>query len=167
MASWNNTKEQQQDLEKRGVDYDLETCLEFNSQEFTVFDIEAVLAVHEGENDGDDWRWILKLKKNAPAAKNGKFVFMQGGCDYTGWDCQSWATGMFTTSAKKAAKFAFGKDVEIKGKSPKDAGLGHILNLLSGTYLDNATEVYEELLAQLQTAKSQTWREKKNKEFGL
>ena len=65
---------------KRGIDYDLHACLEYNPQEtFTVLDIKEVRAVYEGCNDERDWRWVLELH-------DSRFVFLQGGCDYTGWD---------------------------------------------------------------------------------
>lgn len=61
-------------------DYDLVAALEYNPQaHFGINDIEEVLAVYEGQNDGEEWRWILALK-------NGKFAYAIGGCDYTGWD---------------------------------------------------------------------------------
>lgn len=44
--------------------------------------IEKVLARIDGENDGPEWHWLLKLK-------DGRFAYAFGGCDYTGWDCQS------------------------------------------------------------------------------
>ena len=60
------------------LDYDLEACLQENPQDdITPETISAVLAVWEGENDGDDWRWVL-------AMRDGRFAFVQGGCDYTG-----------------------------------------------------------------------------------
>jgi hypothetical protein len=67
----------------RGIDYDLCDCLNYNEQPFTIENIECVLAVHEGENDGDDWRWIIELKE---PVNGNQFAFLQGGCDYTGWD---------------------------------------------------------------------------------
>lgn len=90
-------------LEAKGIDYDLCACLEYNPQPFVVEDIEQVLAVYEGENDSEDWRWILQLN-------DGRFVFLKGGCDYTGWDCQSWADSAFAESADLAAQ------IELKNK---------------------------------------------------
>lgn len=43
--------------------------------------IEGLLMLHEGENDGDDWVWMVKT--------HGHHFIAVGGCDYTGWDCQS------------------------------------------------------------------------------
>ena len=67
---WENPKE----YESRGIDYDLDACLEYNPQdEFVLDDIEKVIAVHEGERDKEDWRWVLRLKKRTPV---GKYVFL-------------------------------------------------------------------------------------------
>lgn len=143
------------------IDYDLRACLEYNPQDgFTVEDIENVLAVWEGHNDGDDWRWILKLK-------DGRFVFLQGGCDYTGWDCQSWATSEFADTAENAARFALG-DVSIDADHhPSNAGIGHMLNIMSGEYMNNAGDVYKSLLEQIANGKNETWREKTDRDFGV
>lgn len=62
------------------LDYDLANCLEYNPQEGFVFeDVSEVLGVYEGENDGENWRWIVKLHDD-------RLVCIEGGCDYTGWD---------------------------------------------------------------------------------
>src|ERR1700733_13742175 len=53
-----------------------------NSGEIDEDDIESLLACVEGENDGYSWHWIVKLK-------DGAYGYLTGGCDYTGWDCQS------------------------------------------------------------------------------
>lgn len=114
-----------------GVDYDLCACLEYNPQLFTVEDVSKVLAVYEGENDGDDWRWVLRLN-------DGRFAFLQGWCYYTGWDCQSDANSQFADTPEAAAHFAL-EDLPV----------------------------YESLMAQLAGGKSETWREKTDKEMGL
>ena len=145
---------------ERGIDYDLASCLEFNPQPFTTNDIEKVLAVYEGENDGDDWQWVIALK-------DGRFTFLQGGCDYTGWDCQSWATSAFYATAEEAARGALGDITVEASKGPYTAGLGHMITILSGEYMSNAKEIYYLLMQQLLGGKFETWREKMDKEFGL
>ena len=142
-----------------GIDYDLYSCLKYHPQPFTLDEIKKVLAVHEGENDGDDWRWVLSLK-------DGRFAFLQGGCDYTGWDCQSWATSQFADTPENAARFALG-DFPLGDSSPANAGLGHMLDMIGGTYADNFQAVYASLMSQLQSGKSETWREKTDREMGL
>lgn len=117
------------------MDYDLTACLEYNPQEgYTVDDIAEVLAVWEGQNDGDFWRWILRLN-------DGRFVFLDGGCDYTGWDCQSEATSVFAATA-----------IEVLALGIKDQ-------------MDRQ-DVHTHLLVQLKTAVAQTWRQAKDKEMG-
>lgn len=148
----------QEEYDKRGIDYDLCACLDYNSISFTADEIEKVLAVWEGENDADDWRWVLQLKDK-------RFVFLQGGCDYTGWDCQSWATCAFAESPEDAAKFALG-NVDISQSSPVDAGLGHLIKIMEG-YTEGFDAVYENLKSQLEKGKTQTWTEQKNEEFGV
>ncbi len=36
-----------------------------------------------GENDGASWHWIVRTEKG--------YAYIEGGCDYTGWDCHSHA----------------------------------------------------------------------------
>lgn len=159
------SKEESEKMEKRGIDYDLDACLEYNPQDFTIFDIEKVLAIYEGEHDEEDWRWVIKVNKECAAKNGGRFVFLQGGCDYTGWDCQSWASSQFTKTAKAAAKLALG-ELKLGKSSPVDAGLGHMLNIMSGTYTKNFRAVYDSLMTQLASNKKKTWREAKDDEFG-
>lgn len=72
--------------------YDLPACLEYNPQSFTFDDVEEVLAVYEGEKDGEDWRWIIRLTDQT-------FRALEGGCDYTGWDCRSQAESVVVANA--------------------------------------------------------------------
>lgn len=78
--------------------YDLPACLNYNEQPgFGLADVVEILAVFEGENDSFEWRWILKLSK-------GRFALLKGGCDYSGWDCQSGADSEITRTAAQAVK---------------------------------------------------------------
>lgn len=174
-------------FEKVGVDYDLSACLEYNQQPFDLLDIRRVLAVWEGEHDEEDWRWVIELWTPKQAKKvlaavefvdgrsislskrigeEGRFVFLQGGCDYTGWDCQSWASSVFAKTALQAAKHALG-DVPVSEENhPANAGFGHMLNLLSGEYGKNFSNVYTSLVDQIRSGKAKTWREQKDDELG-
>jgi hypothetical protein len=81
----------------RGIDHDLRSCLAYNDQgEWNEGNIDRVLAVWEGENDGDDWRWVIRLL-------DGRHLLLRGGCDYTGWDCVSHAETVWAYSAEHAA----------------------------------------------------------------
>lgn len=71
----------------------------YNNQLFDNYDLSAAFHYHNlqvpskpeeivmeitGENDGPNWHWILRLE-------DGSFAYVEGWCDYTGWDCQSHA----------------------------------------------------------------------------
>ncbi len=43
--------------------------------------VEVIAAVN-GENDGDQWVGLFLLD-------DGRYLVAEGGCDYTGWDCQA------------------------------------------------------------------------------
>lgn len=43
--------------------------------------IEGLLMLEEGEHDGDECVWLVRA--------SGHHFIATGGCDYTGWDCQS------------------------------------------------------------------------------
>jgi hypothetical protein len=127
------------DYTKRGIDYDLHACLENNEQDgFAVEYIKQVLAVWEGENDGDDWRWILTLK-------DGRFVFLQGSCDYTGWDCQS--------SAEIAIVDTIAEVLEQARNSKR--------------FYKNTPVIVAHLANQLLGSKNKTWHQRTGEEMGL
>lgn len=133
MNYYNLTDEQ---AARMNVDYDFCACLEYNPQPFNLFDVDRVLAVVEGERVLKDWHWVVLLR-------DGRFVYLQGGCDYTGWDCQSSADCEFYDSGEQAAKGSVGRSQE------------------------NTPETQASLLSQIESGKQETWRESKDKEFGL
>ena len=49
---------------------------------FTFQDVDEVIIAKEGENDGESWKLVVKLK-------SGKFGWLTAWCDYSGWDCQA------------------------------------------------------------------------------
>lgn len=118
-------------MSEETFDWDLRACLEYNGVGYTLEDIARVLAVYEGENDGEDWRWIL-------LRKDGTFEALQGGCDYTGWDCQSWASSICFGTIAEALHF-----------------------------FKDQTEVFKSLATQLLTSKKETWDEQTGRELGL
>lgn len=40
-----------------------------------------IIAMEEGENDGNNWIGIFRLKDE-------RYIYLIAGCDYTGWGCQ-------------------------------------------------------------------------------
>jgi hypothetical protein len=146
----------------KGVDYDLLNCLEYNPQEtFTEKDIDRVLAVYEGQNEGEDWRWIILLN-------DGQYVYLRGGCDYTGWDCQSWASSTIDDDPFVALQHEQDEDLPVSAdNNPVQLGMMRMLTVLTGEYNQEKESVYALLEKQLQEGKNKTWREKKDIEFGL
>jgi hypothetical protein len=114
-----------------GIDYDLSACLDYNPQDtFSIESIQRVHAVWEGDNDGPAWRWVLELK-------DGRFAYLQGGCDYTGWDCRSYAFHHIVESAEQAAQ------------------------------QDEEQSVIDDLLRQIEQGKDLTWRQQMDVKMGI
>lgn len=44
--------------------------------------VTEIIAAVNGENDGKDWVGLFLLI-------DGRYLVAEGGCDYTGWDCQA------------------------------------------------------------------------------
>lgn len=79
---------------------DIGYALEYNPQKnLSKSDIDVIVAEVTGENDGAHWYWIIQRK-------DGKFQYITGGCDYTGWDCQSHADAseLFETAEEALAQ---------------------------------------------------------------
>jgi len=69
-------------------------------------DVRKVIAVSDGEHDGDEWIVFGQLK-------NGHYFFVAAGCDYTGWDCQS-SGRAYVGSKKYVEQFAMTIDERIR-----------------------------------------------------
>ncbi len=61
---------------------DIRSAFDHNSLSAELGLIDVIVAEVCGENDGYSWYWILQMR-------DGSFANAEGGCDYTGWDCQS------------------------------------------------------------------------------
>ena len=78
--------------------FDLFECLEYNPQDgITEDSVCDLLAVVEGERDTANWHWVVALRDK-------KFALIIGGCDFTGWHCQSWAESFIGESAIECAQ---------------------------------------------------------------
>lgn len=60
---------------------DLHAAISSNAFEVSARILEIIAHI-DGENDGPNWHWLALLE-------NGRVAYITGGCDYTGWDCQS------------------------------------------------------------------------------
>lgn len=45
---------------------------------FTREDVDEIIAMSDGENDGESWIGVFKLKDE-------RYAYIEGSCDYTGW----------------------------------------------------------------------------------
>lgn len=66
---------------------------------FVRADVATILAIAEGEHDGPEWVVAGRLN-------DGRWFVARGGCDYTGWDCQSDASA--EVAATKVDLLTFG-----------------------------------------------------------
>lgn len=63
-------------------DYDFEAMVKYTGPPYTLEQVEGIELVEQGEHDGAEWIWRVKLK-------DGTIYKTTAGCDYTGWDCQA------------------------------------------------------------------------------
>ena len=73
--------------------YDWQEAMKYAKFKFD--DIENVLAAEEGENDGNSWQLLVKLK-------SGKYGWLRASCDYSGWGCQESGDSGICESPKQA-----------------------------------------------------------------
>jgi len=67
--------------------FDLAYALEENgwlTLDWALEDIAEVELVQRGERGGREWVWMI-------GTRDGRLWTLIGGCDFTGWDCYSWA----------------------------------------------------------------------------
>lgn len=69
----------------------------------SVEDVEVVLALRAGENDGDPWLCLGQLK-------TGEFFFLSAWCDYTGWGCQDGGAITISDSLENLKQFGMTPD---------------------------------------------------------
>lgn len=109
----------------RKPDSDLEALFsEGHGGELKISDIHNVLAEVPGGADGSNWFWIVELC-------DGRFAYITGGCDYSGWGCRDWGETKIAGTVKEAielvkpesydeAKKPISKQLvdQMKGKQP-------------------------------------------------
>jgi hypothetical protein len=73
---------------------------------FTIDDVIEIVCEVDGENDGESWVMVGRLKTK-------QYFVIDAGCDYTGWDC-----GAFGSSSIWKTK----RDAILLGLSDRDRG---------------------------------------------
>lgn len=66
-------------------------------------DVEEIIAISDGENDGENWLGVFKLK-------DGRFAVIDAGCDYTGWGCREWGTAEVAGSLEEVIRLRLSND---------------------------------------------------------
>ena len=66
-------------------------------------DVTRVLWEQEGENDGENWAALCLLA-------DGRWGFVEAGCDYTGWDCQAWGESAVAGDLEELLTMHVGND---------------------------------------------------------
>ena len=103
---------------------DIGYALERNPQDLvTKEDIDVIVAEVCGENDGANWYWVVKRKSDK------KYIYVSGGCDYSGWDCQSLASSSGPYDTAKDAAIQAPEKEDDYDRFPRQA----LLRQLTGT----------------------------------
>lgn len=75
--------------------------LEGEPRQYTREDVEKVLHAVDGENDGPPWWGVFEMK-------DGAFLFVSAGCDYTGWDCQASGESWWADTLERLLQWGLG-----------------------------------------------------------
>ena len=78
---------------------------------FEFHDVAEVIAAEEGSNDGPSWLMVGKLH-------DGRFFFLEAGCDYTGWDCQASGDAQVADTLTNLIRFGMTEDARTRLNLP-------------------------------------------------
>jgi hypothetical protein len=70
---------------------------------FGLPDVAEIFALDDGANDEENWVCCGVLK-------DGRFFFLEAGCDYTSWDCRSSGRAWVADSHDMMVRFAMSDD---------------------------------------------------------
>ncbi|MGG3504718.1 hypothetical protein ABES58_04455 [Paenibacillus lautus] len=70
---------------------------------FSRADVEEIIAMSPGENDGPNWIGVFRLK-------DGRYASIDSGCDYTGWGCQEWGAAEVCGTLYEMVKFGLSNE---------------------------------------------------------
>lgn len=83
-------------------------------------DVEHIIAMEDGVADEIDWIGIFKLK-------DGRFMFLSAGCDYTGWDC--WASGQSWVADSLEDLWQFGLTDDARSRFKNLESILEVINV--------------------------------------
>lgn len=66
-------------------------------------DVAEIICAVNGENDGPCWVGVFRLN-------DGRFLVAEGGCDYTGWDCEAGNSLCVAGSFEDAIRYGLNPD---------------------------------------------------------
>jgi hypothetical protein len=69
--------------------------------------VAEVIAAVNGENAGEQWVGLFRLN-------DGRFLVAEGGCDYTGWDCQAGNSLCVAGSLADAIKYGLNAEQQAR-----------------------------------------------------
>jgi hypothetical protein len=78
-----------------------------SDEPFTRADVARIIAISDGVNDECDWIGLFELR-------DGRFGFVRGGCDYTGWDCRAWGDAEVGASADDLIRLAMNDEERVR-----------------------------------------------------
>ncbi len=67
----------------------------------SIEDVEEIIAYSNGENESAEWVGAFRLK-------DGRFLLLCAGCDYTGWDCQSGGVSWVAEDIETLVRYGMG-----------------------------------------------------------
>ena len=73
-------------------------------------DVVEILAFRDGENDEKNWIGVFRVA-------DGRFVYVDAGCDFTGWDCR--ASNSLTVAADLRSLVVMGMTDEARQEFPQ------------------------------------------------
>lgn len=99
-------------LKELGDSYDWQEVFKYAPSGVERRHVAKVIASEDGENDGAEWLGVFKLK-------NGRFMVLRAGCDYTGWGCQEGGSSSLHSTREEAERMGLTADefVRLFGKS--------------------------------------------------
>ena len=100
-------------------------CEAFAYAKFDIEDIDQIIALDEGYNDGESWVGVFKLK-------DGNYGYVDAWCDYTGWDCRSGGDSAIASTLEELQRFHLTKNIRTRLGMRLDDLDGQTINLSSG-----------------------------------